>query len=82
MDEASRIFSSPTDNLWHNSVSPTSVYYIPIPLLANTRGTAEITLTFPTFIPSLITYWQAITFDPANIRFPLETTDVITVFVF
>ncbi len=57
--------------------------FIAIPLFADTRGTAEITLTFPAFIPpALITYWQAVTCDPGNVTFPLETSDVITVFLF
>jgi hypothetical protein len=46
-------------------------------LVANSHGEAAISLTAPgTLPPGLKLYWQAVTYDPANIVLPLEVSDV------
>ena len=55
---------------------------IVLPVFADASGTAEINLTFPTFITPLWTRWQAVTFDPTSITLPIETSNATTVLVF
>ena len=53
-----------------------------LPVFADATGTAEVILTFPTFITQLWTYWQAVTFDPNNLTLPIETSNQTRVVVF
>jgi hypothetical protein len=52
-----------------------------LPLFADSSGTAEIQLTIPPIIPSTFSYWQAVAFDPANLTFPLEVSELVVVLV-
>jgi hypothetical protein len=48
-----------------------------VTLSANNTGTAEFpVIAPPTAPPNVTIYWQAITFDPANITFPVQVSDV------
>ena len=55
---------------------------IVLPVFADANGTAEINLTFPTFITQVWTYWQAVTFGPNNLTLPIETSNLTRVVVF